>query len=295
MGNIEEFLIVTTTASLGIIGYFIYENNYLSVSKVEIHSPKTPKEFKNFKILQLTDLHGKTFGDNNERLIKKIKKINPDIIVATGDMLSVTRDKKESFFNLCKNIRSFYPIYYSLGNHEVLVRDSNSIDEKVWFKEYIKKLKESDINVIDNSRISIIKKNNRINLYGITLPLAYYRRRFTEGREDKVILTKEYMNKLIGCAKKDEFNILLAHNPLNFNSYMDWGSDLTFSGHVHGGIVRLPFIKGILSPEVAFLPKYKEGLYREKNSSLVVGRGLGNSSIKFRLFNPPEIMVAELK
>lgn len=295
MGDIEEFLIATTTVSLGIIGYFIYENNYLSISKVEIHSPKTPKEFKNFKILQLTDLHGKTFGNNNERLIKKIKKINPDIIVATGDMFSVTRDKKENFLNLCKNIRNFYPIYYSLGNHEVIVRDSNSIDERSWFKEYIKKLKKAGIIIIDNSRISIIKKNNRINLYGVTLPLTYYRRRFTEGREDKVILTKEYMDRLIGYAKKDEFNILLAHNPLNFNSYMDWGSDLTFSGHVHGGIVRLPFIKGILSPEVTFLPKYKEGLYREKNSSLVVGRGLGNSSIKFRLFNPPEIMVAELK
>ena len=65
--------------------------------------------------------------------------------------------------------------------------------------------------------------------------------------------------------------------------------DLIFSGHAHGGQVRLPFIGGIVAPDQGFFPKYTAGVYKKGSSEMVVSRGLGNSVIPQRLFNRPEI------
>ncbi|MPQ44561.1 metallophosphoesterase [Clostridium tarantellae] len=298
MKNLQQVtnaIIGTSIVATATIGYFIYENNKLSISNLEIISNKIPKSFKDFKILHLTDLHGKIFGKNNSKLINKIKELNPDIIVATGDMFSVCMDEKEVFLNLCKNLRNYYPIYYSLGNHETIVKTSTNFNERTWFCYYIDKLKQIGVIVIDNAKVNLVKGQDKINIYGLSLPIKYYRRRFTADRKKKLPVSKQILDNFIGECNKKNFNILLAHNPLHYDAYRAWGSDITFSGHIHGGVVRLPIIKGIFSPEVDFFPKYKEGIYLKENSALVVGRGLGNSSLKVRVLNPPEIVIITLK
>ena len=75
---------------------------------------------------------------------------------------------------------------------------------------------------------------------------------------------------------------------------MNWGSDLIFAGHMHGGIIRLPFLGGVLSPERDYFPEYDGGKYELENSTMVVGRGLGNYTINLRIFNRPELMVVTL-
>ena len=87
---------------------------------------------------------------------------------------------------------------------------------------------------------------------------------------------------------------MLSHTPLAFRAYADWGADVTFSGHCHGGVIRLPFIGGILSPERKFFPRYTKGIYEldaeQGLAKLAVTAGLG----KFRLNNPSEIMICTL-
>lgn len=291
--KLKNYSLLGSALTLGLATYMTYDNNRISINEIKIQSNKLPKAFNNFKILQLSDLHCKTFGKDNKRLVKRIEDINPDIIIATGDMFSTSLDLDQSFFKLCEKLIKEYPIYYSLGNHETILRVSKASDRQ-WVEEYLDKIKSLGVYLLDNEMITLLRNNEKINIYGLTLPMTFYRRRFNKGRDERIELKSDFIDSLLGRPKKDEFNILLAHNPLNFEAYVQWGSDLTFSGHVHGGAVRLPFLGGILSPEIAFLPKYKEGTYAKNNSIMVVSRGLGNSSMPVRAFNSPEIVVTTL-
>lgn len=90
------------------------------------------------------------------------------------------------------------------------------------------------------------------------------------------------------------YNILLAHNPNYFPVYARWGADLTFSGHIHGGMIRLPFVGGLLSPETLLFPKYDGGSYQIEDKTMILSRGLGRGSMGLRLFNSPEIVTVTL-
>src|SRR4029453_78261 len=109
------------------------------------------------------------------------------------------------------------------------------------------------------------------------------------------------LNEHIGAAmkgvdqSKDVYTILLSHRPEWFSVYVQNQMDLTFSGHAHGGQVRLPFVGGLVAPGQGFLPKYDGGKYKEGSSTMIVSRGLGNSIIPQRLFNRPEVVLVELK
>jgi len=88
---------------------------------------------------------------------------------------------------------------------------------------------------------------------------------------------------------------LIAHDPDYFPKYADWGADLVLSGHVHGGMVRVPFWgKGVVSPNVRLFPKYDGGEFTIGKSRMLLSRGLGMHTIPIRLFNPGEILEVEL-
>ena len=93
---------------------------------------------------------------------------------------------------------------------------------------------------------------------------------------------------------EDEMNILLSIRPQYFKVYTYWGADLIFSGDTHGGMIRLPFIGGMVSTEELF-PEYDGGLFYKGNSIMVVSRGLGNNPIPLRINNRPEVVVITLK
>lgn len=266
----------------------IYDsNNNIEIVNYEIKSHKIPKEFENFKILQLSDLHDKEFGKQNIYLIKKIKSLNPDIIVVTGDMLLRKKVNYNIFLNLAKILSKHYRIYVSLGNHEQRIRFK---DKRIY--RFLKDLKSMGIVVLNNGKAEFIKKNSHINIYGLRINLKYYRYRFF--KKNMELESNEILNKL-GILNKSEFNILLAHNPLYFKEYKRWGADLILSGHIHGGMIRLPVIGALLSPERTFFPKYSAGKYNIDNSTLIVNRGLGSGIIKLRIFNRPEISLITLK
>ena len=90
------------------------------------------------------------------------------------------------------------------------------------------------------------------------------------------------------------YTLLLAHRPEFFEIYKEFNIDLVFSGHAHGGQIRLPFIGGILAPGQGLFPKYDGGLYTESNTNMIVSRGLGNSIFPIRINNPPEIVSVTL-
>ncbi|WP_315115262.1 metallophosphoesterase [uncultured Clostridium sp.] len=278
------------------ISTFIYgQFNWLKVSQYKIASDKIGDEFDGFKIVQLSDLHSKEFGKNNNNLIRKIKKLNPDIVVTTGDMHNSKNDDGEVFYNLAKDLSKDYKIYYIVGNHEQVSKITRKESEGNKDNNYLGKLKELGVIVLDNDKAEIERKGKKINLYGLEIPLRFYKSKDTATYSGDKPYEKSNVEKAIGKSSKENFNILLAHNPIYFPVYSDWGADLTLSGHTHGGIIRIPFKGGLLSPERTFFPEYDGGEFELNGSKIIVNRGLGNDTIKLRIFNRPEISVITLK
>ena len=152
-------------------------------------------------------------------------------------------------------------------------------------------LKNLNVKTLYNEKISLKRTDDIINLYGLCFDMIYYKRPYKFSKDFDIIENE----KLLGHPNINLYNILLAHNPLYFKVYSEWGADLILSGHIHGGIVRIPFIGGLLSPERKLFPKYYSGKYKINDSKLIVNRGLGNTKIKLRMFNKPEISVITLK
>jgi hypothetical protein len=235
----------------------------------------------NIRAVHISDLHKRHFGVNNQYLCRKIRMENPDIIIVSGDI--VTRDCTDFSVveSTLREMCGIADVYVIFGNHETDLTD----DAK---KQFINAVKSSGAVLLRNETICIDIKNRRINLTGIELPHTVYKK--DGGYRSLDILTKSGMNELVGT-KPDGDTILLAHNPLFADVYAEWGADYTVSGHVHGGMIRIPFTgKGLLSPERKLFPKYTKGIYEIGDMKLLVSSGLG----KFRLFNPPEIVVYDI-
>ena len=255
------------------------DNNVFEISYIDFIDAEIPLSFSGSKILQISDLHNKTYGNENITLLNAINEISPDYIFLTGDMVSSKDTDFSNFYSLASEIGTKYDCYYIPGNHEL-----DFTNEKL--KEFYKILEDYKINVLDNEAIELIKDGERINLYGMWYNPKYYI------KEDFKL---EIMEKIMSKAEENSFNILLTHNPDDFEVYANWGADLTFSGHVHGGMVRLPYVGGVISPSRTLFPEYDDGLYEYNDSNLIVSRGLSRGATGIRIFNQPELVVVNLK
>lgn len=263
-------------------------NQFPKKISYDIQSVNLPDAFNGFRIAVLADLHNKSFGKNNVRLIKQIKEINPDIILIAGDLL--VRKQPEEFnvaLKFLKELSKICPIYYGLGNHEQSIMSDDN-DEPNGFMGYSDKLKKMGIILLDNESVYIKRRNQKICLTGVSIEKMFFQ------KYKLPPMTEDYMQKLVGFSNKECYNILIAHNPTYFIRYIDWGADLIVSGHIHGGVIRLPLLGGMLSPQYRFFPSYDGGRYERNLKTMLVSRGLGGHTIKFRINNRPEIMLVTL-
>ena len=277
------------------ISLFLYwDNNSLCITRYSLSYKNLPEGFNGYRIVQISDLHGKYFGQGNKTLSEKIKGLKPDILLATGDMMSSTADDGNAFLDFLDCFKQYCPVYMCLGNHEQIARWLNNGSTSEKYNQFIKGIERRGVIVLDNSMKILEKKGDKISLQGLTLELYHYSRRDLDNSDDSLLLKTDYIDKVIG--KRGElFTILMAHNPAYFKEYSFWGADLTLAGHVHGGIIQIPFKGGLLSPEHIFFPEYDAGLFESDSTKMIVNRGLGYSKINFRLFNRPEISFIELK
>ncbi|MBZ8121679.1 metallophosphoesterase [Bacillus thuringiensis] len=273
----KSVLLIATL--VGCIIFLYLQNNLISITEVKITSSKIPSSFKGYKILQISDLHNKQFGDNQDVLIQKIKSIDPDIIAITGDLIDSKSYDAEVSMQLIREIVKKYPVYFVTGNHEQWSGKYNRLE---------KELKKYDVNVLRNEYVGIQKGEQEINLLGIDDP------EFVTGNRDEGNIIIDEIKKAKIEMQPDRYNVLLSHRPEFLTEYADEQIDLVLSGHAHGGQVRLPFIGGLVAPNQGVLPKYTAGLYVEQSTSMVVSRGLGNSIIPQRILNRPEIVVVQL-
>lgn len=274
--------------------YSLYRYQVDSIEKNEyiIESSKIPKEFNNFNIVQISDLHNKSFGKDNKKLLKAIDELNPDIIVITGDLVDGENKKFNVALNLIEDLTRKYKVYHIIGNHE---QKSLIKRYKDLYSSYFKELYSKNIINLENEVVKIEKNNSHMNIYGLIVPLDYYIYFFNNYKNKNLKLDKSFIENTLGKINKNEYNILLAHTPFFFEDYSSWGADLILSGHVHGGIIRVPYVGGLLSPNRKFFPKYDFGTYNKEESTMLLSKGLGGSRILMRINCRPEIVKITLK
>ncbi len=240
-----------------------------------------------FSAVLLSDLHNMSYGEGNTELLQEIRNETPALILIAGDM--VTAGKKaetESAMALMDSLTRSYQVYYANGNHESRLKaDPERYGDS--YERYADAIKSFGVHLLENTCTEIEAEGARLALWGLELPADYYRKLHREEPAGTQI------TELLGSPRQGAFNILLAHHPLYCEAYAAWGADLTLSGHLHGGIVRIPFLGGLLSPQFGLFPKYDRGLYRVDGRKLIVTAGLGSHTIPLRVNNPPEIVVID--
>ena len=288
---ITQILFVATVI-LGGVAFYKYETDSLEITKYKIENEKIPKEFDNFKIVQISDLHNKSFGKDNKRLLETIDSQNPDIVVITGDLVEGDNKDFNIALNLIDELLKKYKVYHIIGNHE---QKSLIKKHKELYKTYFDKLYKKNIVNLDNEKTKVEKDGKYINIYGLIIPLEYYPYFFKNYKNKNMQLKQDFINNKLGEINIDEYNILLAHTPFFFEDYEKYGVDLVLAGHVHGGIIRLPKVGGLLSPNREFFPKYDFGKYIKNNTTMLLSKGLGGSKVLIRFDCKPEIVSITLK
>lgn len=243
-----------------IIYSFIIEPNFIVDRKyVNITSDKISNDVK---FIQISDLHMKKYYFFDDIILNKIRKVNPDFILYTGDSLVKNTDQESlnKFFKKLSDIADVYLIY---GN---------------WDYQDLKKVNQAysyeNIHLIDGKSEIITVKNTGILLTG--LPMFYHFKNF-----------ENYDNL---------YSIFLTHVPDNIKKHNDLikYSDLILAGHTHGGQIYIPFLTKFLINKIGNYSEYLKGMHKYKNSELYINRGLG-SWLSVRFLTPPEITVFNLK
>jgi len=274
--------ILLCVAALAII-VAVVETRIIRVKHYVIHSDRTDlgKSAKNIKIALVSDLHCTRFGKNNRRLINKITSQDFDFLIVAGDVINGRPDDLKyavEFFDAVKE--KGIKAYYTYGNHEQklsLIDDAALDDYESAIKDHVE--------IVNNDTVV----SDGITLKGLLIPLCMYR--------DKFDNIKNYFNaeKLVGKFANDgNYHILVAHDPTFASMYKEIGADLIVSGHLHGGILRIPFIGGVISPRHELFPRRTRGLYDEGNAKLLVSSGIGWHAIPLRFCNDPQICVIEI-
>ena len=150
----------------------------------------------------------------------------------------------------------------------------------------MKGIQHENVKILSDETIRL--EEYGIALTGFELGLEYFK------RFKKRPMPLDYMNRKLGKPLKEYCNILMAHNPEYFEEYAKWGADLVLSWHVHGGIMRLPLVGGVISPAYTLFPKYDGGIFHSGKTTMLLGRGMGSHTIQLRFFNPAELYVVDL-
>lgn len=262
-----------------ILGVFLLFAAYAAAENYLILTVRREKPGSGIRIAHLSDLHKRRFGRDNIRLINRVRAEKPDLIIFSGDLVSRDEESLCAAEATLRELCSIAPVYVIYGNHE----QSISAEMKPRLE---KMFAGTDAVVLRNQHAETEVKGRKLKIYGLLESYGVYKKNGGYRGLDSV--TCADLEKLLGSCPDGEV-LLIAHNPFFAEAYAEWGAKYTFSGHVHGGIVRL-FGVAMFSPERKMFPAYSKGVYTKGNMKLLVSAGLG----KLRLFDPAEIVIYEI-
>lgn len=257
------------------------ENRKISFSSYKI---KDKRLKKNAKIVMISDLHNACYGEKNSELLHVVETISPDLILVAGDVIvgktGLSVDTGVDFLN---SLGESFPVFVGKGNHEM----RTSIYEKygdMW--ETLYERTKDKVHWLINDSIYLADYN--MTIYGLDMKPEYYR------RFKKLYMDSAYLEEELRKPDKRSYNILIGHDPDYFEEYAAWGADLCVSGHVHGGLIIIPHLGGLISPMIKFFPKYYKGVYNIGDSHMIVSAGMGLHTLKIRVNNEPDLVTINL-
>ena len=258
---------------------FIYSRYTQTHYKISFYQETSRKVSDNIRLVVISDLHNREYGENNGTLISDIRSLHPDLILLPGDMVIREEDDYQPMLDLVSELTGIAPCYGVLGNHE---------SERIYYrndKELTAKFENAGLKLLRNASEEIRIGNDTVQLIGV------------EGSAHgfEAYGGREFMDKTVISASA--YSILMTHVPILFEPQLSgYDFDLGIAGHVHGGIVKLPFAGGLYSDEEGFFPRFTSGRYTLQNQQvLIISAGLGDSKpFPPRINNMPELVVVDI-
>ncbi len=280
LGLIAALLILLGGAEL------LWSNYHISVSRYSLSSEKIAAPIR---IVFLSDLHGREFGKDNARLLKKIAAQEPDLIALVGDVFNEDADAAEidamcGFIRACTAIA---PTYYSLGNHEDRYLETDAVG-------LLDRIREAGATVVNNDWADVEINGSPVRIAGY---MGYFGQAHMTagGDQERIKLEQSFF---VEVKNTDRFKLLLDHIP---TGWLDWeyinkdSIDLVLSGHYHGGVIRIPILEqGLYAPYVGKFPPYTKGMFVGEKATCILSTGMAGSYGLPRFFNPPELCVVDL-
>lgn len=272
-------LFISIMIFAGIWLFLHINNSWLQTTSYTVESERIPQAFDGLKIVQLSDLHDATFGEEQADLAKKVESLKPDLIFLTGDIIDSNRYNLANTLNLVEKLVKISDVFYVTGNHEVAINQVSEISEALQALGVKRLRNESRIISVNGEEIAIA---------GIDDPLM-------RNMETSEVVVGESIDIASENVPSDAYTLLLSHRPEVFDVYADKKVDLVFTGHAHGGQIRIPGLGGMIAPSQGWFPSYTSGKHEQGMTTMIVNRGLGNSLFPFRILNRPEIVILTLK
>lgn len=282
-----KWLVLIAIIMCVVFGEWMREVHSFKVTHYNIQSPKL-KNVKSRKVIVLSDLHNCKYGKDNEKLLRAVYNEKPDMILIAGDMLVGKKGvSTEIAKRFVEKLSNFCDTYYVNGNHEQRMKEDA---EKYGYayQEYKEYLQKCGVLFLENENAQVNWEECQVEIWGLEIPRNAYE------KFHKVSIPEGYVEECFGKLNASKYQILIAHNPIFMKEYLKWGADLIVSGHLHGGVARIPFWRGVISPQGGLFPKYSGELTKEGNTSIVVSKGIGLHTIRVRFLNPAEIVVLHI-
>lgn len=255
-------------------GFVYWQNFTLQVEPVELFFESLPPQFDGLRVAELSDLHGRSFGKNNVRLLRTLQKARPDMICICGDLFDEKTDLT-MLEPLLTGLTDIAPVYYVTGNHEWQVKN---------LREILQKMRAWGVTVLENEERVLFRGGAEMVVAGVHDPCGPY------DMKTPAALVRE-----LRSAQGNDFILMLSHRNDELAMWSQLGVQLVLSGHCHGGVVRLPFVGGVFGTRRELFPEYDAGVYRQDGTTLFVSRGLGYTNVHFRLFNRPHVPIMILR
>ena len=255
--------------------FLLWQNVSIQREEKELFFRDLPAAFQDLRLVHISDLHGRVFGQEHSRLLKAVRDSEPDLICITGDLFG-TEEELQGIHDLLQGLCELAPTYYVTGNHEWQLRT---------VRQHLSQMEQLGVEVLRNEYKVLQRQGGALVIAGVDDSCGPYE------RKSPAQLVEE-IRRDVG---QESFVLMLSHRNDELELWQELGVDLVLSGHCQGGVVRLPFVGGVFGSGRELFPEYDAGLYEKGNTQLFVSRGLGYSRVKFRLFNRPHLPVLILK
>lgn len=276
-----RLLLVLLAAALILGGILLYNLQLNKSFITTFYSVTVDKPVEDLRIVLLSDLHLREYGEDNADLVRKIKNLAPDLIAVAGDMNIDTNTDYSSVLSLMRQLVDIAPVYYAPGNHEWAGRYAGGSDK------LFDDIEATGVHWMNGTYEDVAIKGSKLRIGGFfEWPRAELERENSRQVADA-------MNGETN-ALSDTCTILICHCPEVLDTSLEeYKFDLVLSGHVHGGQMRIAG-HGLWSTSQGFLPKYTSGVNTIGQSQVVISRGLGDSEPWPRIFNQPELVVVDV-